>query len=146
MSRRVLPIRVFVDSDVIISSLISLSGAAFLLLNKTKDVELYLSNFSVTELERVTKRLDIKSEKLNSLIETRISCIEIEQSYEAVQKQFAEYVRDTHDAHVVAGAKHVEAAFLISYNIRHFEAEKLRRDFQLILLTPGTFLQYLRSL
>ena len=145
MSRSV-PIRVFVDSDVIISSLISLSGAAFLLLNKTKDVELYLSNFSVAELERVTERLGIKHEKLSSLIEAHLSYLEIEQSYETVQKQFADYVRDTHDAHVVAGAKHAKAAFLVSYNIRHFEAEKLKQDFRLILLTPGMFLQYLRSL
>ncbi len=140
------PIRVFVDSDVIISSLLSSSGAAFMLLNNIDNVELCLSNFSITELERVAAKLHIKSAKLNNLVNTRLSVVEVGESYQAVQKQFANYVLDTHDAHIVAGAKQARATFLVSYNIRHFQAEKLKTDFRIILMTPGTFLQYLRSL
>lgn len=140
------PIKVFVDSDVIISALLSSSGAAYQLLNETKFIELYLSNFSVVELERVSERLGIQVEALSSLIAARLTQLEIGQAYEAVQARFADYVLDSHDAHVVAGAKQAGAAFLVSYNIRHFQAERLKQDFQLLLMRPGTFLQYLRSL
>lgn len=143
---RLTPIRIFVDSDVIISSLLSSSGAAYMLLNETKATRLYLSNFSIAELEPVTARLHIKPDKLSLLIAGRLTRLEIAQPYEAIQKQFADYVLDSHDAHIVAGAKQAGAAFLVSYNVRHFQAEKLKHDFKIILMTPGTFLQYLRSL
>lgn len=141
-----MPIKVFVDSDVIISSLLSSSGAAFMLLNNSDNVELYLSNFSIIELERVIARLHIKPAKLNNLINTRLTVVEVGESYQAVQKQFADYVLDPHDAHIVAGGQQARATFLVSYNVRHFQAEKLKTDFPLIVMTPGNFLQYLRSL
>lgn len=138
-------IRVFVDSDVVISSLLSISGAAYTLLHDTKEVELYISNFSTLELERVADRLQLDTEKLQKVISTRFTSVNINQSYKKAQEQFAHYVRDVDDAHIVAGAKVAKVTFLVSYNIRHFESEKLRRDFKIILLTPGLFLQYLRS-
>lgn len=139
-------IRVFVDSDVVISSLLSTSGAAYTLLHETKEVELYLSNFSTLELKRVADRLQLDPKKLEKVISARFASVKINQSYEKAQEQFAHYVRDVNDAHIVAGAKVAQVTFLISYNIRHFKSEKLRQDFKIILLTPGLFLQYLRSL
>lgn len=138
--------RVFIDSDVIISSLISTSGAAFALLHSMEDLELYVSSFSVLELEKVVDRLRLASDKLHNVIDERFSTIEIDMSYEEAQLQFAKYTRDVDDAHIVAGAKEANVAFLVSYNVRHFEAEKLAQDFQITLLIPGLFLQYLRSL
>lgn len=140
------PIRFFVDSDVIISSLISESGAAFTLISHTEQVELYISNYSLSELNKVVDRLHLQQEKLQNIIKTRLISVKIGQTYKKVQIQFADYVRDSEDAHVVAGAKEAKVSFLVSYNVRHFNAEKLRQDFQIILLTPGLFLQYLRSL
>ncbi len=57
---------IFLDSDVIISSLISKKGAAFLLVNNKK-TEKYISNVSFKEIKVVMKRLklDIASEKQN---------------------------------------------------------------------------------
>lgn len=144
MSRK--SIRAFVDSDVVISSLISTSGAAYTLLHNTEGVELYISNFSVVELEKVVERLQLNSEKLQKVISSRFATATLSQSYEKVQKQFGSYVRDVDDAHIVAGANESKVKFLVSYNIRHFESDKLRQNFQIILLTPGLFLQYLRSI
>ena len=140
------PLRVFVDSDVVVSSLISTSGAAYALLHKTKEVELYISNFSVLELKKVADRLRLDSKNLQKVTSTRFATVKISGSYKNVQEQFAGYGRGANDAHIVAGAKEAKAKFLVSYNIRHFESEKLRQDFQIILLTPSLFLQYLRSL
>jgi putative PIN family toxin of toxin-antitoxin system len=140
------PIRVFVDSDVIISSLISESGAAFTLISHTEQVELYTSNHSVSELNKVVDRLHLQQEELHNIIKNRLISVRIDQTYKKVQIQFADYVRDFDDAHVVAGAREARVSFLVSYNVRHFNAEKIRQDLQIILLTPGLFLQYLRSL
>lgn len=140
------PIRVFVDSDVIISSLISKSGAAYTLLHDTPQIELYISNYSVLELNQVISRLNISPEALSKLITASLNTIKVDLPYEKVQREFADYVRDPHDAHIVAGAKEARAVFLVSYNIRHFVTDKLNDDFKLTLLTPGLFLQYLRSL
>ncbi len=143
MAKKVL--RLYVDSDVVISSLILATGAAHMLLHSTEEVELYVSNLSTLELEKVVDRLQLDSKKLSQVISTRFVLVKISQSPKAVQQLFADYVRDNDDTHIVAGAKEAKVMFLISYNIRHFESEKLRQDFQIILLTPGMFLQYLRS-
>jgi predicted nucleic acid-binding protein len=140
------PTRVFVDSDVIISSLIPKSGAAYTLLHDTSHIELYISNYSVLELRRVVGRLNISPEAFSKLIASRLNTIEVDLPYEKVQREFADYVRDPNDTHIVASAKESEAIFLVSYNIRHFVTEKIKEDFQVTLLTPGLFLQYLRSL
>lgn len=138
--------KVFVDSDVIISSLLSSSGAAFALLNQTEGIDAYLSNFSIIELERVALCLGVEAQKLSNLIDLRLKTVTIEESYDEVKKQYASFVLDVDDAHVVAGAKCSGATYLVSYNIRHFQADFLRSDLDIILMTPGSFLQYLRSL
>ena len=140
------PIRVFVDSDVIISSLISSSGAAYALLHATKLTELYVSNFSIKELEKVVSRLKLEQSILDEVVSSLLVTIRVNQTYKKVGLEYADYVRDPDDAHIVAGAKLAKASFLVSYNIRHFNAEKLREDFQIVLLTPGLYLQYLRIL
>ena len=139
-------IRVFIDSDVIISSLISNLGAAYALLHHKQGLELYISNLSVIELEKVARRLHLDIEDLHKLINNYLAPINIYQSLDVVKQRYARYVHDIDDAHIVAGAKEAKATFIVSYNIRDFKAERLNQDFQIVLLTPGLFLQYLRSL
>ncbi|MGH7142220.1 MAG: PIN domain-containing protein [Candidatus Saccharimonadales bacterium] len=139
-------IRVFIDSDVVISSLISKSGAAYTLLQNNQQLELYVSNLSITELEKVASRLRLAIQDLHDLINSQLVAINIGQSLNTVKQRFAGYVSDIDDAHIVAGAKEAKATFIVSYNIRDFKAEKINQDFQIVLLTPGLFLQYLRSL
>ncbi len=140
------PLKIFVDSDVIISSLISTAGAAFKLIHETKDIKLHASNYSILELEKVVARLNLELGELHEVIEERFVTIDIGMPYEKVQLIYEEYTKDTHDTHIVAGAKESKASFLITYNLRHFESEKLSKDYQIKVLTPGLFLQYLRSL
>lgn len=114
------PIKAFLDSDVIISSLLSSTGAAHLLVNK-KSVVKYISNLSVKEIKIVAKRLGIKTAAVNRLIKG-LKII------------------------LVAGAVASEARFLLSYNLKHFKIEKIKRDFNILVYRPAQFLQYLRSL
>jgi len=138
-------ILVFVDSDVIISSLLSSTGAAYLLLNQTDALSLFISTISQKELEVVTERLQIDKKALDMLLNKRFSNIDLLNAKE-IKKKYAEYVLDSNDAHVVAGAEKTHARFLITYNTRHFKIDKIKEDLGVIVVNPATFLQYLRSL
>lgn len=137
--------RIFVDSDVIISSLLSSSGAAHLLITE-ESLTLFISSISRIELEVVVDRLSIEKEKLNTLIVSNVHITLLSQSLTDIKELFKEYVWDKDDAHIVAGAKSSEANFLITYNLRDFKVGKIKKDFNIITVTPGQFLQYIRSL
>ncbi len=141
-----MPLKIFVDSDVIISSLLSSTGAAFLLLNQTDELQLFISNVSLDELRIVVKRLGLSEEKLNILIQRQFSLVSLKYSIATIKKEFAEYILDIDDAHIVEGAKEAQVRFLISYNTKHFKADKLKEKFNIILTTPANLLQYLRSI
>lgn len=136
--------KVYLDSDVVISSLISSKGAAYFLVTQ-KDLELVVSDVSLAEQEKVIERLDLDKKLWNRLIKTNINQIILKKSPK-VLKKFEQYVSDPNDAHVVAGAVQAKAKFLITYNMKHFKTEIIKQDLKIILMTPATFLQYLRSL
>lgn len=138
-------LKIFVDSDVIISSLISSKGAAFHLLNQTKE-NFYVSNNSVDELEIVVKRLNIDTKKLDKLLSSTLKKVNIGKGLSQIKKQFAPYTIDPSDCHIVSGAKKAKAKFLVTYNIADFKVDKIKRDLNIIVTTPAKFLQYLRSL
>jgi putative PIN family toxin of toxin-antitoxin system len=140
-------ITAFVDSDVVLSSLISTTSAAHLLLNSSlKAIILTVSNFSVEELKEVIKRgkLKVKPASLNKLLE-KIKIVFLDEKIEAVKINYGNFVFDVDDAHIAAGAAAAKANFLITYNKRHYCLEKIKRDLNLIVFTPAEFLQYLRS-
>lgn len=138
-------LKIFLDSDVVISSLISSSGAAYLLINHIKNLELYISNLSLKELEVVVERLKIDKNLLTELVNNRFQKVALKDANEKIKHQYKDYVLDIDDAHIVAGAKEAQVRFLISYNLRHYKLDKIKEDFGIIVLTPAQFLQYLRS-
>jgi predicted nucleic acid-binding protein len=138
-------LKIFVDTDVIISSLISKTGAAHLLLNYVEKLDLFVSNISAKEAGIVTKRLSLSQSILERMCEERFSTVTLEETIDQLQKKFSRYVLDIDDAHIVAGAKKAQVQFLISYNIKHFKVDALKEDLGIILTTPANMLQYLRS-
>lgn len=136
---------VFVDSDVIISSLLSTSGASYQLLH-TDSVTHIISSFSQKEVEIVIERLSINKNDFEQLVKERLKIIPLSISAVTVKTKFQEYVFDSKDAHIVAGAKEANIRFLITYNVKDYKIERIKDDFNIIILTPGQFLQYLRSL
>lgn len=137
--------KVFVDSDVVISSLISQKGAAHLLLSKQK-ANFVISNISETELEKVANRLGINQDKLQTLVKKKLKIINLTQEIKNIKKKFRDYTSDPNDAHIVAGAAMAKAKFLLTYNLRHFQKQKISKDLDITVLTPAQYLQYLRSL
>jgi len=138
-------IKVFVDSDVIISSQISNLGAAYFLLNKT-DLKLYMSNLSLIELMDVTKKLKIETSRLVSFVKKRFNQVNLEEDFKELKRQFNDYTNDPEDIHVVAGAALAGVDFLLTYNMKDYKIDKIKKDLNLICLAPAQLLQYLRSL
>lgn len=135
---------VFVDSDVIISSLISKTGAAYLLMRDTRLIR-YVSDVSFLELKRVADALHIPERDLQKLVETQCQVVKIGERKSEL-KRTTEYTRDTNDAHIVLGGKSAKAKFIVTYNMKHFRIEKIQEDLGIIVLPPAFLLQYLRSL
>lgn len=132
--------KIFLDSDIIISSLISKTGAAYLLVNQSSETAKFISNLSYRELLIVVKRLSLEVSNLEDCLKN-INQVTIKKT-----SIFEKYVFDQFDAHIVAGAEKAKARFLITYNIRHYDAEKIKRDLNILVYSPGQFLQYLRSI
>lgn len=137
--------KVFVDSDVIISSLISEKGAAYFLLSEQKS-NFIISNISKRELEKVVNRLSLRMDQLQNLIKGKLKTIKLTVNLEKIKKDFQSYTSDPNDAHIIAGAVKAKTKFLLSYNIRHFKRQEINKDLGIIVLTPAQYLQYLRSL
>ena len=131
------PPKVFVDSDVIISALLSQRGAASFLL-KSQECDKCISDRSLQELEKVCSRLKINIKDLHDLtsgfMQTKLKQENI---------KHAEYVIDSGDEHIVAGAVQAQVTYLITYNLKHYKLENIKRDLGVLVITPGHFLQYL---
>ena len=138
-------IAAFVDSDVVISSFLPDKGAAYLLINSEISVALFISSFSVKELLRVSEKLKFKISNV-AKIEKQLDFIDIETSIEHISKDYEQYVLDINDVHTVFGAHKAKCKFLVTYNLRDYKIQKIKNDLGITVLTPGTFLQFLRGL
>ncbi len=137
---------VFVDPDVAISSLISQKGAAYLLLINEFNFSFTISDISKKELEKVAKRLNIKQSRLQDLIKKHLQVSKLKKGISKIKQEFKDYTTDIDDAHIVAGAKSAKTKFLLTYNIRHFQRQRIKENLGIVVLTPAQFLQYLRSI
>lgn len=136
--------KIFVDSDVILSSLISNKGAAYFLLNEA-DLNLSISKSLIQELERGVNKLNLDKNQLINLVRKRLKIVKFIKKSDEIKKEFKNYVFDEDDAHIVAGARKAKAKLILSYNIKDFNTPKLKEDFNIKVQTPAQFLQYLRS-
>ncbi len=143
MTSKTSSFKVFLDSDVIISSLISSKGAASFLLNLTSEHQFYISNLSSEELEIVVARLNLDKGALHSIVK-KLNKIELNDPNE-IETSFKEFVSDPNDAHIIAGAAKAKARFLISYNLKDYEIDRIKDKLSIQILTPALFVQYLRS-
>jgi len=135
---------VYVDSDVVISSLLSRTGAAYHLLNYST-ITLIISSISLTEIKKVISRRGMEQKQFEQLIQKRLKIVTIKQGVSTLKVKYLSYVLDINDAHIVAGAKAAKVDFLLTYNLKHYKTTKLKDDFNIQVLTPALFLQYLRS-
>jgi len=137
--------KLFVDSDVVLSSLLSSKGAANFLLNEV-DIKLSISNISLLEIERGIVKLNLDKNQLRRLTKNRLKLVELKESTKKIKESFKNYIFDEDDAHIVAGAQQAKAKVILSYNLKHFNRQKIKEDFGIVVLTPAQYLQYLRGM
>jgi predicted nucleic acid-binding protein len=128
-----------------ISSLISDKGAAYLLLNLIENLELIISNHSLKELEIVIKRLNIDHKKFITLSKQNLQIKKSSLTIPEHKQKYQKHVLDLNDAHIIGSAVETHVTFLITYNIKHFKIDSIKQAFDIVVLTPAMFLQYLRS-
>lgn len=136
-------IKVFLDTDVVISALLSQKGASFILLYKTR-LKRIISKTIVEEVNEVSGRENIDKRSVRTILQ-KTKIIPLSLRKEKLLKTYSKYVFDEEDSHVVAGAHISKSDFLLTYNIRHYHVVKIKNDFGIKVIRPGEFLQYLRS-
>lgn len=135
----------FIDSDVIISSLISQTGAAYLLLNQPVGT-FSISDLSSEEINKAIRRLSLSARLLKNLLGKRLRLVHLKEDVDKIKQKYAGFVFDHNDAHVVAGAVEAKANFLLTYNQKHYRIDKIKDELDIVVYTPAQFLQYIRSL
>ena len=138
-------VKVFIDSDVIISSLLSPTGASHIIVDSS-DLRSCISNFSLEELNRVVGKLGVDKNKLGRLLKSGLKTIKIKLEKEEILDKFSIYTNNVEDAHIVAGAKVSKSKFLVTFNTKDYTIEKIGKDLGIKVITPGGLLQYLRSM
>lgn len=136
--------RVYVDTDVVISSLLSPRGAAYFLLHHPQ-IKPVISRLSLTEIYIVAKRVGISRQRVESLATRKLKVLTRRNIQGKAKSGYPRYVTDINDAHIVAGAQAAKVNFLISYNLKHYSLDKIRSELGIVILTPAMFLQYLRA-
>ncbi|MDP3994712.1 MAG: putative toxin-antitoxin system toxin component, PIN family [bacterium] len=137
-------IKVLLDTDVVISSLLSVKGASYEIIHKKPNIEKVISKTIEKEASIVSERLRLNKKLLaQTFRKTKIISLDIKRK--SLINKYRRYVFDTEDSHVVASAEKSSAKFLLTYNTKHYDSEKIKNDFKIIVMKPGIFLQYLRS-
>lgn len=134
-------IKVFIDSDVIVSALLSSKGASFNILNNTNIVRIITTVIKEEVLE-VASRLNLPAP--NQTVE-KLQVMNITLDKARIVQQYFPYVLDQEDSHVIAGAKKAKVRFLLTHNLKHYKTDKINKDFDILIMKPGTFLQFLRN-
>lgn len=136
-------IQVFLDTDIIISALLSSKGASYILMNDAK-VKKIISNTITEEVIEVSSRENISKETAKIILK-KVQIFSLYLSKGKLLKKYSKYVFDEEDSHVIAGAHISKSEFLLTHNMRHYCVAKIRNDLGIKVMKPGEFLQYLRS-
>ena len=134
--------RIFLDSDVIVSSLLSTTGASFWLVNQSKD-RIYISQAVLTEVKSTLSKLNLPTSKIETL--KSINIVVLGLSKPRVAEEYIPYVTDPHDSHVVAGAHKTKSGYLLTHNQKHFRSQLIKQELGINVLKPGKYLQFIRS-
>jgi len=137
-------VQVFLDTDVVISALFSEKGASYQIIKNSLIIKII--SFTVRkEIKEVSKRLEIKSQKVKKILKD-ISCQSLKTTKKEILKNYKKFVFDESDSHVVAGIDKTKIKFLLTHNLRHYKTDKIKAELDILVFKPGNFLQYLRSI
>ena len=135
--------RLFIDSNVIVSCVRSQTGASYLVLHE-HSLRCHTSNECQKETEETSTKHSLNPVLVKRAI-SKLTVINLKLSDEEILRRFGKYVIDLDDAHVIAGSKQVRAKFLLTHNLKHFQIDKIKRNLNIEVITPGRFVQSLRN-
>lgn len=137
------PPKVFLDSSVVISAVLSDKGGSFRLFNEAqnRNLILYISDFVLVEVFSVLKlKYPSKLFIFENLISNTHFILAKEPSQDLIEKM-AESIADFSDAPILAAAKKAKVDFLITLDKKHFLTKKVKDNLKFKVLAPKEFLQ-----
>ena len=137
--------RVFLDSSVLISGVISQAGAssAILDLGEAGEIVIILSKGILIETDRVfEKKFPELIGSFREFIKNLSPIIAEEPTSQEIRE--AESVIDKDDASILAAAKKENIHYLVSLDIKHFHTNQVREYFKSPIVTPARFLTEFR--
>lgn len=140
--------KIVLDSDVIIAGLISPKGAGnFILKNylSLKSIKICTSKQQLKEIQKVLKRPEFiwkPNLKLWKRFQKQTKKARIKENTLSQTKKF---VTDPYDSPILTLAITSKAKFLLTYNLKHYLANKIKENFGILVISPGHFLQLQRA-
>ncbi len=106
--------------------------------------EIYSSNKQLEEIQKVIKRMKNKYQFQTELLINLYNKITIIKNLN--ENNYLKYVNDENDSFIVAQAIKIKANYLLTFNIKDYKIKILQDEFNINILKPGYFLQYLRNM
>lgn len=138
--------RVFLDTSVLVSGVLSRSGAsaAILDLGEAEEIMLVVSRQVLIEADRTfVVKFPLMVERYRAFIKNLAPLLADEPSSRAVKE--AAGVIDPNDAPILAAAQHERVDYLVTLNTKHFLIPKVRAFYAAPIVTPGEFLAVFRE-
>ncbi|MEX0896178.1 MAG: putative toxin-antitoxin system toxin component, PIN family [Patescibacteria group bacterium] len=136
---------VYFDSSVIISSMLSASGgsAALTSLVRSKTIRGIITETIIDEVLVKADKIGVSKTEIKQYIAEHSFLVRRALSQQDIRPVLNQML-DARDAHVLAGALLTNAQYLVSLDKKHILHPDIKRHFpQLIILTPGEFLQHI---
>lgn len=138
--------RVFLDTNVVISGLLSRTGAsaAILDLSEAEEIMAVVSRQVLVEADRVfTAKFPQLLERYRKFIKNLGPLLADDPSMREVEA--SKKIIDATDAPILAAAKREGVNYLVTLNTRHFHTEKVRAFLSCPILTPSEFIVAFRK-
>lgn len=141
--------KVFIDSSVIIASLLSATGGSTLaiLFCETKMIDGFISPEVVKEIKLVIERKFPEKKKQFEKILTETNLRSIKLKDKKLITRAKKWIKDPNDAPILAAAKQANVDYLITLDIRHFIKDpNVTKKSGMRILTPGDFLEVVKQM
>ena len=138
--------RVFLDTNVLIAGLASLTGASAAIrdLAESEELQIVLSEQVLIEADRVLfKKFPHLIERYRVFVKNVSP--ELADDPPPQEVRAAEAAIDPDDAPILAAAKHARVDYLVTLNTKHFLTPKARAFYAAPIVTPGEFLAAFRA-
>lgn len=139
--------RVFLDSSVLISGVISQTGAssAILDLGEAGEIIVVISKGVLIETDRVfEKKFPALTGDFREFIKNLFPIVVDDPTSQEIRE--SESVIDKDDASILAAAKRENIHFLVSLDTKHFHTPKVRQYLKCPIVTPMQFLMEFRKI